>query len=124
MAIFTVDRLAELCGINKETVRRWRNRGVNGVKLQALTDDQQRGVSLMFDEDAIRSFMEKNPKYMTDKLNAALNGNYSASSIAASAPHPEVAAQHDNYARQVLKQQQQELRNKLQDVNFVLNNLK
>ena len=57
MAVFTVEKLASLCKVDQETVRRWRNRGVNGVKLQATTNEIQRGAALMFQDDAVRTFV-------------------------------------------------------------------
>ena len=86
MAVFTVEKLASLCKVDQETIRRWRNRGVNGVKLQATTNEIQRGVALMFQDDAVRTFMQANPKYMTKELDRILNGDFEPALGAASVP--------------------------------------
>ena len=62
MTIFSVEKLAELCKVDRETVRRWRNRGVNGVKLEARQSVARRGAALLFDDSAVKAFMEANPK--------------------------------------------------------------
>lgn len=124
MAIFTVEKLASLCRVDRETVRRWRNRGLNGVKLQATDGEQQRGVSLMFDGDAVRAFMEANPKYLTEELSMILNGDFPMSHSAASVSEPRTATQEDNYAYRILEKQREELLRKLQDVERALQHLK
>ena len=73
MTIFSVEKLAELCKVDRETVRRWRNRGVNGVKLEARQSVARRGAALLFDDSAVKAFMEANPKYLTKELSDALD---------------------------------------------------
>lgn len=124
MAIFTVEKLANLCRVDRETIRRWRNRGVNGVKLQATNDAQQRGVGLMFDEAAIRAFMQANPKYLTKELDSILNGSFMASLGASSAPLSQLEPQSNGYVRQILEKQKMELLSKLQEVEHALKQLK
>ncbi len=124
MAIFTVEKLASLCRVDRETIRRWRNRGVNGVKLQAINEEQQRGVSLMFNEEAVRTFIKANPRYMTPELDEILNGSITESRSAAAASAPKAAVQSSGYVRQILELQREELLQKLREVERALEQLK
>lgn len=122
MAIFTVEKLAALCRVDRETIRRWRNRGVNGVKLQATSNEQLRGVSIMFDEAAVRAFVEANPKYLTKELDMVLNGSFDASAAAKeSAAKTEIQG---DYVRSVLEKQREELLQKLREVEMALEHFK
>ena len=78
---FSVEKLATLCKVDRETIRRWRNRGVNGIKLEARQSASQRGAALIFDEAAVRAFMEANPKYVTKELDEALNPSSEPTSV-------------------------------------------
>lgn len=126
MKFFSVEKLAELCEVDRETIRRWRNRGVNGVKLQARQTELRRGVPLMFDEDAVRTFMQSNPKYLTKKLDDALNVETGARTgmAVASAQAPAGAAADNSYVRQLLEQQRRDLQEKLRAVEAALEQLK
>lgn len=72
--IFTVDELAALCDVDRETIRRWRNKGVRGVFLEATDNTVHRGKPLNFTAAAIEKFAEANPKVMTPALRKALEG--------------------------------------------------
>lgn len=71
---FTVEELADLCGVDRETIRRWRNRGVGGVCLEATDSTVLRGKPIFFTASAIEKFAEANPKVMTPALQKALSG--------------------------------------------------
>ena len=64
--------LARLCGVNPETVRRWRKWGSGGVRLEATEAASRKGVSLMFTQKAVREFLEANPKYLTPAMKESL----------------------------------------------------
>ena len=70
--IFTVDELAELCDVDRETIRRWRNRGVRGVFLEATDNVVLRGKPISFTADSVKRFAKENPKIMTPALRNAL----------------------------------------------------
>lgn len=73
--IFTVDELAELCDVDRETIRRWRNRGVRGTFLEATSKAVLRGKPICFTADSVRKFARENPKIMTSALRNALEGS-------------------------------------------------
>lgn len=64
---FTVEEIAKICDKDRETIRRWRNRGVRGVRLEADTSDVKKGIPLTFSKEAIRKFIEKNPNPQLEK---------------------------------------------------------
>lgn len=72
--IFTVEELATLCQVDRETIRRWRNKGVRGVCLEATDSTVLRGKPISFTADAIERFAKVNPKVMTPALRKALGG--------------------------------------------------
>ena len=125
MAIFTVEKLASLCRVDRETVRRWRHRGINGIKLSATTDEKQRGIGLMFDDKAVRAFMQANPKYLTKELDDILNtdSNDARQSAASKAEHVD-ELKGGSYVRSVLEQQRDDLLNKLREIEQVLEQMK
>lgn len=124
MAVFTVGKLASLCKVDQETIRRWRNRGVNGVKLQATTDEIQRGAALMFQDDAVRTFMQANPKYMTRELDRILNGDFEPALGAASVPEAPKGLENSGYVRQILEKQREDLLGKLREIDRALEQMK
>lgn len=73
--IYTVDELAELCDVDRETIRRWRNRGVRGAFLEATDNAVLRGKPICFTADSVRRFARENPKIMTPALRNALEGD-------------------------------------------------
>ena len=124
MAVFTVEKLASLCKVHQETIRRWRNRGVNGVKLQATTNEIQRGAALMFQDDAVRTFMQANPKYMTKELDRILNGDFEPALGAASVPEAPKGLENSGYVRQILEKQREDLLGKLREIDRALEQMK
>ena len=114
MAVFTVEKLASLCKVDRETIRRWRNRGVNGVKLPAL----------MFQDDAVRTFMQANPKYMTRELDRILNGDFEPALGAASVPEAPKGLENSGYVRQILEKQREDLLGKLREIDRALEQMK
>ena len=124
MAVFTVEKLASLCKVDQETIRRWRNRGVHGVKLQATTDEIQRGAALMFQDDAVRTFMQANPKYMTRELDRILNGDFEPALGAASVPEAPKGLENSGYVRQILEKQREDLLGKLREIDRALEQMK
>ena len=124
MAVFTVGKLASLCKVDQETIRRWRNRGVNGVKLQVTTDEIQRGAALMFQDDAVRTFMQANPKYMTRELDRILNGDFEPALGAASVPEAPKGLENSGYVRQILEKQREDLLGKLREIDRALEQMK
>lgn len=124
MAVFTVEKLASLCKVDQETVRRWRNRGVHGVKLQATTNEIQRGAALMFQDDAVRTFMQANPKYMTKELDRILNGDFEPALGAASVPEAPKGLENSGYVRQILEKQREDLLGKLREIDRALEQMK
>lgn len=124
MAVFTVGKLASLCKVDQETIRRWRNRGVNGVKLQATTNEIQRGAALMFQDDAVRTFMQANPKYMTKELDRILNGDFEPALGAASVPEAPKGLENSGYVRQILEKQREDLLGKLREIDRALEQMK
>lgn len=124
MAVFTVEKLASLCKVDQETIRRWRNRGVHGVKLQATTNEIQRGAALMFQDDAVRTFMQANPKYMTKELDRILNGDFEPALGAASVPEAPKGLENSGYVRQILEKQREDLLGKLREIDRALEQMK
>ena len=124
MAVFTVEKLASLCKVDQETVRRWRNRGVNGVKLQATTNEIQRGAALMFQDDAVRTFVQANPKYMTKELDRILNGDFEPALGVASVPEAPKGLENSGYVRQILEKQREDLLGKLREIDRALEQMK
>lgn len=124
MAVFTVGKLASLCKVDQETIRRWRNRGVNGVKLQATTNEIQRGAALMFQDDAVRTFVQANPKYMTKELDRILNGDFEPALGAASVPEAPKGLENSGYVRQILEKQREDLLGKLREIDRALEQMK
>ena len=124
MAVFTVEKLASLCKVDQETIRRWRNRGVHGVKLQATTNEIQRGAALMFQDDAVRTFMQANPKYMTRELDRILNGDFEPALGAASVPEAPKGLENSGYVRQILEKQREDLLGKLREIDRALEQMK
>ena len=123
MTIFSVEKLAELCKVDQETVRRWRNRGVNGVKLEARQSVARRGAALLFDDSAVKAFMEANPKYLTKELSDALDPPETPATAAyrmASVP----AEGGDGFVEQMLERQREELLQKVQEIDRTLALLK
>lgn len=76
--LFRVDELAQLCGVDPETVRRWRNKGVRGVYLESTDSSLLRGKNLLFKVQAVREFAEAYPKMMTPALKKELEKAESA----------------------------------------------
>ena len=124
MAVFTVGKLASLCKVDQETIRRWRNRGVHGVKLQATKNEIQRGAALMFQDDAVRTFMQANPKYMTKQLDRILNGDFEPALGAASVPEAPKGLENSGYVRQILEKQREDLLGKLREIDRALEQMK
>ena len=124
MAVFTVEKLASLCKVDQETIRRWRNRGVHGVKLQATTNEIQRGAALMFQDDAVRTFMQANPKYMTKELDRILNGDFEPARGAASVPGAPKGLENTGDVRQILEKQREDLLGKLREIDRALEQMK
>lgn len=71
--VFSVEELAQLCQVNEETVRRWRNIGVRGIFLKSTEETVVRGKPLLFTAEAVREFAAANPKVMTAALQEALS---------------------------------------------------
>ena len=116
--VFSVERLARLCGANPETIRRWRIRGVKGVRLEATESTLVKGKPIFFTKEAILRFSEAYPKIMTPALKAAL---YDESTASAQQPSRQAASfiqfsddQSDNsYMRQMLLERLTERRGTL-----------
>ena len=79
--VFKVDELARLCGVDPETVRRWRNKGVRGVRLASTDTSLLKGKNLLFTAQAVREFAEIYPKIMTPALKQELEQEQSARSL-------------------------------------------
>ena len=140
MAVFTVEKLASLCKVDQETIRRWRNRGVNRsgskstveptkwghttVKKILTLHEIQRGVALMFQDDAVRTFMQANPKYMTKELDRILNGDFEPALGAASVPEAPKGLENSGYVRQILEKQREDLLGKLREIDRALEQMK
>ena len=121
MLYFTVEKLADLCKVDRETVRRWRNRGVNGVKLEAQQSASQRGAALIFDESAVRAFLEANPKYMTKELDEVLNPSSEPAPVEYGAAARQAAsASGEGYVEKLLEQQRNDLLKKLDEIDRTL----
>lgn len=70
---FTISELAQLFGRNEETVRRWRIRGRNGVKLAIPSANDHPGRrGYLIPASAVRAFLEKNPTLTTVAIAQAL----------------------------------------------------
>lgn len=72
---FSVRQLANLFGRSEQTIRRWKDKGINGVKLADGfgweenegpdgEDEGGRAGSLVFTVDAVREFVDANPSLM------------------------------------------------------------
>ncbi len=68
----SVEQLAKLCSVDRETIRRWRKRGIRGVMLESVDTAGLRGKPVYFTKDAVRRFAEVYPKMMTEQLAAVL----------------------------------------------------
>lgn len=76
---FTISELAQLFGRNEETVRRWRIRGRNGVKLAIPSANDHPGRrGYLIPASAVRAFLEKNPTLTTVAIAQALADGDSA----------------------------------------------
>ena len=76
---FTISELAQLFGRNEETVRRWRIRGRNGVKLAIPSANDHPGRrGYLIPASAVRAFLEKNPTLTTVAITQALADGDSA----------------------------------------------
>lgn len=76
---FTISELAQLFGRNEETVRRWRIRGRNGVKLAIPSANDHPGRrGYLIPASAVRAFLEKNPTLTTVAIAQALAGGDAA----------------------------------------------
>lgn len=73
--LISVERLAALCAVDRETIRRWRKKGVRGTFLEAVDSTGLRGKPIYFTKEAILRFAEVNPKMMTDALRKALDSH-------------------------------------------------
>ena len=122
MILFSVEKLAELCKVDRETVRRWRNRGVNGVKLEAQQSVARRGAALLFEDSAVKAFMEANPKYLTKELSDALNPPEALAAVYRAAPAPVEGG--DSLVEQMLERQREDLLQKVQEIDRTLALLK
>ena len=72
--IFTINELAELCNVHRETIRRWKDEGYKGQKLQSYNNDSGvKGKPILFTTSAIREFAKYCPKFMTAKLKEILD---------------------------------------------------
>lgn len=63
----SVRQLATLFDRSDQTVRRWKDKGINGVRLQSGDEDgeeETRGGTLVFTVDAVRAFVDKNPNLL------------------------------------------------------------
>ena len=73
MREFTVAEIAELLGVNEETVRRWRIRGRNGVQLAVPSVGDRPGrKGYRITSDAVEHFLAMNPSLMTVAMQEAL----------------------------------------------------
>lgn len=125
MILFSVEKLASLCKVDRETIRRWRNRGVNGVKLEARQSVSQRGAALIFDEAAVRAFMEKNPKYVTKELDEFLNASHNEEYVENSKAKIEVrSGLAEGYVEKMLIAQRNDLLKKLNEIDRALELIK
>ena len=122
MILFSVEKLAELCKVDRETVRRWRNRGVNGVKLEAQQSVARRGAALLFVDSAVKAFMEAYPNYLTKELSDALNPPEALAAVYRAAPAPVEGG--DSFVEQMLERQREELLQKVQEIDRTLALLK
>lgn len=68
----SVEQLAKLCSVDRETIRRWRKRGIRGVMLESVNTEGLRGKPVYFTKDAVRDFAKAYPKMMTEQLSAVL----------------------------------------------------
>lgn len=76
---FTISELAQLFGRNEETVRRWRIRGRNGVKLAIPSANDHPGRrGYLIPASAVRAFLGKNPTLTTVAIAQALADGDSA----------------------------------------------
>lgn len=118
MKYYSVERLATLCRVDRETIRRWRNRGVNGIKLESPDTDILRGKPLTFSEEAVRRFIEANPKQLTDALKRDLDGVDNGERVASEgAPN---LGDESGYLAQLLRQRRQEILRELEQVENTL----
>lgn len=73
MREFTVAEIAELLGVNEETVRRWRIRGRNGVQLAVPSVGDRPGrKGYRITSEAVEHFLAMNPSLMTVAMQEAL----------------------------------------------------
>lgn len=107
--LFTVETIAELCDVNKETVRRWRKWGRNGVRLEATDPD---AAEHTFTREALNRFMNANPKYLTEELRQALE----ESEEALPRHEPVPAGLEKNWAYTTLRDQRDLLRQQIRDL--------
>lgn len=78
---YTVPDLARLLNVNEETVRRWRIRGRNGVRLEVPHADEFPGrKGYVVPASSVREFLAHNPSLMTDAMEASLEGQGTQSS--------------------------------------------
>lgn len=124
--IYTVERLARLCGVDRETVRRWRNRGLKGTVLESVNTDTMKGKPLMFTEQAIRDFVKANPKVMTLELEKELaHGNEEDVYEAQIKSHGGAASYGStNVTRSFLETRKNDLTLELQEIEKILKIIK
>ena len=118
---FDVLQLAMLCDVDRDTIRRWRNEGVRGVKLQATTDEAVRGKRIMFSAAAIYAFAEVYPKIMTPALQQVLGERPAPEPIdeatVTAPPAPPTAVVGNEYLKQLLLEKREALLKELEQVD-------
>lgn len=72
MKSFSVEELAQLCSVNKETVRRWRKLGVGGNFLKSDHEERTQGKPARFSAEDVVQFAAAVPRVMTPELKVAL----------------------------------------------------
>lgn len=124
--MFSVDELANLCKVDKETIRRWRNKGVNGIFLQSTDSTPLRGKPLFFSTEAIKTFVEANPKVNTPELQSALVSEPTSDATSSPKGLFNVAQNDDNgnkYLKNLLLMRKEALENELLQIEEHLSRL-
>lgn len=142
-ALYTVEDVARLCRVDRETVRRWRIRGIRGERLVANGDDinddglaKVKGKPILFSADALRKFVAENPKLMTPQLKEELDSAQPKQERVLYAPYEQAQqelttdSQMNFYyssllkRRQVLLSQYQDAKSRLEEIDALIASLK
>ena len=127
--VFDVGVLAMLCDVDRETVRRWRNRGVRGVTLESTTSEAIKGKPMTFTYSAILEFAKVYPKIMTPALQRAMGDEVITAAVptqtASIAPTAVISSttSGSSYLKQLLLERKQLLLQELEHINAEIDRL-